>query len=638
MSFQASCPACAAPIEFTVDSSVVTICPNCRSAVGRADGALENLGKVSDLVQTDSPLRVGLRGKFKGVPFELVGRAQIRHSAGGVWDEWYAAFQGGKRWGWLAEAQGRYYLTFEKDTPSTFQVPSADDMEIDQEIMIPGLGNMVVAEIGSGEYASAEGEIPYNLVPGETFEFADLSGAGRKFATIDWSEAQPVFYAGGELPLERLGLAAAASRDNAERRVQTSQVNCPQCAGPLELQAPDETQRVACPYCGAMLDCDHGDLKFLKALGKKKVTPRLKLGSVGRFDPADIEADWEGPRDYKVIGFVRKKVTYEGIDYKWEEYLLYCPRQPFSWLVCSEGHWSFGQGVPAGDAYARGSVAEYDGRSFRIFDRSRPVVDWVIGEFYWKVSLGETVRSSDYISPPWMLSRETAVDPKEERQPKKNRRKKKQGEVNYTLLHYLPVEKVEQAFDVTDLGEPSGVAPNQVYPYKSIYKTFAMLAGIAIAIGFLMFASSGRRLLYSKSIQFQPGQTAEVLQPLSSSISGGDNIEVKVTATQWVYVEGEIIDPKTGKKREFGVPNGQAVYLSSLPKGQYDLRVRAKWKNKSGASPYFALQIREDVPRAGPLVVLIIVLGIVPAFVALHHLSFATRRWAESDYSPFQSE
>ncbi|MCA9073159.1 MAG: hypothetical protein KDA84_29755, partial [Planctomycetaceae bacterium] len=101
MSFQASCPACASPVEFTLTNSIVTVCPSCGSAVGRGGGKLEDLGKVADLVQTDSPLKLGLRGKFKGVPFEITGRTQIRHSAGGVWDEWYVAFRGGQRWGWL---------------------------------------------------------------------------------------------------------------------------------------------------------------------------------------------------------------------------------------------------------------------------------------------------------------------------------------------------------------------------------------------------------------------------------------------------------------------------------------------------------------------------------------------------------
>src|SRR5712692_10699179 len=117
MSVKVNCPGCGGPIEFKIGSAMVTICPYCRSVVARGDRQLENLGKVADLVETDSVLAVGLKGRYQGVPFELTGRTQLRHQAGGVWDEWYAAFADG-RWGWLAEAQGRFYLTFEKPAPA----------------------------------------------------------------------------------------------------------------------------------------------------------------------------------------------------------------------------------------------------------------------------------------------------------------------------------------------------------------------------------------------------------------------------------------------------------------------------------------------------------------------------------------
>src|SRR5436190_1803239 len=64
-------------------------------------------------VKTDSPLSIGLAGKYNGKSFRLTGRAQMRHALGGVWDEWYAAFSDNK-WGWLAEAQGRFYMSFEE--------------------------------------------------------------------------------------------------------------------------------------------------------------------------------------------------------------------------------------------------------------------------------------------------------------------------------------------------------------------------------------------------------------------------------------------------------------------------------------------------------------------------------------------
>ena len=107
----ANCPACGGPIEFAIGSSAVVICDHCRSVVARTDRAVEDLGKVAALVDTGSRLQRGLPGKYHGIGFRITGRTQMRHQAGGMWDEWYAAFDDG-RWGWLAEAQGKYYVTF----------------------------------------------------------------------------------------------------------------------------------------------------------------------------------------------------------------------------------------------------------------------------------------------------------------------------------------------------------------------------------------------------------------------------------------------------------------------------------------------------------------------------------------------
>ncbi|WP_242531963.1 hypothetical protein, partial [Vibrio alginolyticus] len=47
----------------------------------------------------------------------------MQHQLGGYWDEWYATFSNG--WvGWLAEAQGRFYMTFFKPLPEGSVLPS----------------------------------------------------------------------------------------------------------------------------------------------------------------------------------------------------------------------------------------------------------------------------------------------------------------------------------------------------------------------------------------------------------------------------------------------------------------------------------------------------------------------------------
>src|SRR6185295_6002019 len=90
-----NCPACGAGIEFRKGSTIVVVCDYCRSVVARTDRELKDLGKVAELVETGSPLEIGIRGTYNGQGFELTGRAQFKHEAGGVWDEWYATFSNG---------------------------------------------------------------------------------------------------------------------------------------------------------------------------------------------------------------------------------------------------------------------------------------------------------------------------------------------------------------------------------------------------------------------------------------------------------------------------------------------------------------------------------------------------------------
>ncbi len=188
MSVQASCPSCGGPCTFKVSTSLVMVCPYCRSVVARGDRGLESLGKVADLVETASPLDVDVSGRFDGVPFTLTGRTQFQHPAGGVWDEWYAAFADG-RWGWLAEAQGRFYLTFEKPVPQG--LPAYDRLNLGQTIDVGDHVQLTVAEKNRGKTAGARGEMPYRVVPGKEVPFADLSGPKGEFGTIDYREETP---------------------------------------------------------------------------------------------------------------------------------------------------------------------------------------------------------------------------------------------------------------------------------------------------------------------------------------------------------------------------------------------------------------------------------------------------------------
>ena len=665
MSVEVSCPACGAPIAFKTGSSIVVVCEFCHSVVARGDRKLEDLGKVADLVETGSPLDLGLRGVYQGVPFELTGRAQLGHQAGGIWDEWYAAFQDG-RWGWLAEAQGRFYLTFAQSLPEQSLIPPFEALQPGAPVAALSTSvPLTVAETGIAAQLGARGEIPYKLVPGEEYQYADLSGPNGIFATLDYSEQSPMAFVGREVSLAEIGLATAVTPEREARRVRGTQLNCTQCGGPLELRAPDQSLRVTCPNCGALLDVSQGRLEFMQALQLPKTPPVIPIGSLGEF---------EGVKQM-VIGFMVRSVEFEGVRYYWEEFLLYNPQIGFRWLVRSDDNWSYVQSVPPGDVVhqtgrfgGKGDTVQFQGERYKIYQDAIARVEYVIGEFYWKVAVGEQTRAVDYVHPPRMLSMEASlvqlgVEHSAEPTSKKKTRKVRSaptGEINWSLGTYTKRRAVEKAFGITGLPRTSKIAPNQPFPHKKVYKYWGLMLAATFLLGLVFIATGSRAKVFDQTFALQPVANAEGTQVIFSEpfqMNGRRNIKVSARSNvdnSWLYVEGDLIEETTGEVQSFsmpveyyhGVEDGESwsegsqtpnIHLSAMPAGQYTLRLEAQWE-KWQQPATLSVRIEQGVPRVLHLLLAMLLISIIPVFVMLRHFGHEKNRWADSDYSPFATE
>lgn len=652
---QANCPACGAAISFKTGSSIVVICEYCNSVVARTDRALEDLGKVAEIAETGSPLDVGLKGQHHGVQFELTGRAQLGHEAGGVWDEWYAAFSDG-RWGWLAEAQGRFYLTFETSFPEPDAIPAFEALQLGHPVAsIPISVPLVVAEKGTARNVAAKGEIPWRLVPGATYQYADLSGPGSAFATIDYSASPPLLFVGKEVTLADLGIAGARAPEREAKRTTAAQLSCPQCGGPLALHAPDRSERVTCPNCASLLDIDQGQLKFFKALKPGMFQPSIPLGSIGDFAEGKLT----------VIGFVARSVTFDRT-YFWFEYLLYNPQVGFRWLVQSDDHWSYVKAVPPGEVSEGFRSATFQNKDFKIFQDATAKVEYVIGEFYWKVSVGEQARAIDYIQPPEMLSIElsTIVSPKAYSSFNKTaiawsyqeKGQAASGEINCSLGMYLKPEVVEKAFAISGLQRPTSVAPNQANPFIGLGKYWAGFAVLVFMMGIAFLASGAHRQVFSQSFHFDALPNADGTQTIFSdpfTLAGRRNIRVTATSNvdnTWVYFEGDLINQDTGLVQPFalpveyyhGVDEGESwsegdqtttTYLSALPAGTYTLRLEGQWEKWQQSSPSFSVQIVQGVPRTDHMFIALIIVSLIPALALLRRIMFEKTRWNDSMYA-----
>ncbi len=464
----ASCPSCGAPVVFS-PGAVVSVCDFCQSAVARTDKSVEDYGKVADLVDTSTRLRRGLTGQYNGKRFTIVGHVQYRHPAGGVWDEWYLAFPG-NRWGWLADAQGQTHMMFERRVKKGSEPPPMDDLAVGSTLALSGTTYSVL-EKGIATAVSAEGEIPWRFHSGAEHRFADLRDDQGNFATIEYSDPVSI-YMGPTISLEDLQLEGQGWHIDEEKiAVGAAQLNCPNCGGPLTLRVPDKSLRVTCPNCSSMLDVTDGKLSYLHTLKSRESFPTVvPLGSEGELFGTQ----------YTVIGYLKRYVMYQGQSYPWNEYLLYAPTVGYRWLVHNDRHWSFVEpvtksikGSPLTDAKIR-----FDGDSFRVYDRATAYVRYVIGEFYWRVEVGEKVQAADFIAPPRMLSFEFS-------------RTDASQEMNVSIGTYITTDEIEKAFGLQSITRPWSVGMIQPRPQFSaaIFMMWFAFALVLIVI-FMAFATS----------------------------------------------------------------------------------------------------------------------------------------------------
>lgn len=201
------CPSCGADVRFASEASVYAVCPYCKSMLVRMDQDLRLLGQMAALQDDVSPLQVDASGTYGGKSFRLIGR--LRQSwERGYWDEWCALFSTGKI-GWLAEAQGFYYMSFEAEADA---LPRQDILQPGQEVAFGGQ-TWKVDDLKKARCSYSEGELPFSAPVGRQALSVDLSSDDQGFATLDYGPEGTTFYEGRSVDFDELKLGGLRSID-----------------------------------------------------------------------------------------------------------------------------------------------------------------------------------------------------------------------------------------------------------------------------------------------------------------------------------------------------------------------------------------------------------------------------------------
>lgn len=198
----ADCPSCGAPVQFAWSSAVQTACPYCRSILVRHDVDLEKVGIVADLPPDASPIQLFTEGVFDNRRFTVIGRIRYEWEQGG-WNEWHILFSD-QSTGWLSDAQAEYAVSFLAAAPGP--LPRQDQIRPGQMLHISGVP-FHVTHLTRVRYIGFEGELPFTTTDRSEFLTADLRTSDARFATIDYSEAPPLLFAGRFVSFDELRLS-----------------------------------------------------------------------------------------------------------------------------------------------------------------------------------------------------------------------------------------------------------------------------------------------------------------------------------------------------------------------------------------------------------------------------------------------
>jgi ribosomal protein S27E len=628
MPFSANCPACGAPVVFKSSASFHCVCEFCRSTLVRHGGNLENLGRMADLLEDASPLQLGTEGRYRGVHFAVVGRIQLRYESG-LWNEWHLLFDD-MRGGWLSDANGEYVVTFL--TPPGATLPGFATLMPNDELKLAGR-DFIVTDLEEALCISGEGELPFAFGAGYPAQLADLRTTGEAesaFASIDYSETPPLFFVGESLPFESFAFANLRGAEMV-KAAGVKALQCPRCGSAITLH-DKAVQSVACPSCLTVLEPADDSLRILQqATAARPVEPLIALGSVGKF----LGKDWT------VIGFQQRVITAEGIDYPWQEFLLHHPQEGFRWLVESTGHWSWVSPVTKPPRYHTGlPLTIYNGEMYTRYSAGSAETRYVIGEFTWKVQVGETWEVTDFIAPPKMLSREAS-----------------HTESTWSLSEYLPVGEVEAAFKLkTPLPAPVGIGINQPNPraesHRKICSMFWKFLGLAIIAQLLWFFILGGRTLLDQRMVFSPTNDEPVTTQTFRLDKPARNLVLRHDTdldNNWLGLDLTLVEKNSGKAWVaqsdvaywHGSDGGESwsegdrtreLVFRDLPAGTYYFVIDPEISDEKPVNVADRVKVIRDQAAWSNFFFLLIFLALLPMFSRYRLQAFEAERWKDADF------
>ncbi len=318
------------------------------------------------------------------------------------------------------------------------------------------------------------------------------------------------------------------------------------------------------------------EVRLIAEAQARTETPTIPIGTRGTL----AGTEWE------VVGYQRRSSG--AGSWPWEEYLLFNPYRGFRFLGQDHGHWTL-YGMLRRDV-ADPATDGGDGLRYRLAETVVARTDYVLGEFYWRVRVGDTVAVREFAHPPFVLSEERAAE-----------------EVTWSRGRYLEPSVVRAAFGLGQVPPRTGRVAHQAEQRR--FALWPLAAVSLVAVTALNAYPSGQglnALLLRQSFTMTEADQDRTLPAIPLTIpNAGGNLQIEVSTgadAGLLQLDGSLVAPNGTGRREvvFALgslasdgPRTQTALFSSVAGGTATLLIRPH-------SSAFPDATTPGAPAAGP--------------------------------------
>lgn len=402
--------------------------------------------------------------------------------------------------------------------------------------------------------------------------------------------------------------------------------SCPACGGQVALRAAGYTVNAVCEHCSTVIDTANENFAIIKKSRERTLDTVLPMG---------VKGILQGVR-WEVIGYMEKKDLEWGV--YWDEYLLFNPYFGFRFLVQADDYWNLARVIKQTvDGVGRDNTVSLEHGEFRMFSRGRSSVEYVKGEFYWRVRKGDQEAYADYVAPPRMLSMERGDD-----------------ELTLSVSDYLLPAEVEQAFGIR-LPRRRGVAPNQPSPFAPHLTRIWVIGLFACVLAFVIQSRTGtNQTLEDVNVHMDPVVVSKAYSTAVFNVPSRANVVVDGAVplqNNWADLDLTLVNDASNnayyatQSLEFysgvedgegwseGSPDGES-YFSAVEPGNYRLVVEPTLGQNMPGGTNVRMTVRHNVRVWGNAVLIALLIIAFPLYAGAHSWYFEYRRWRNSDYAP----